>query len=224
RVLLISSTNPRMTETQCTFIDAAKTAGVGHVVKFSGLNAAVGSAFRFTRMHGEIERHLERSGLAWTHLRPSQFMQGYVREAPTMWNKEVSSLPMGHQRLAPVDVADIAKVARLLVREGGHDGQSYDMTGPEALTMAEIAQRISDAAGRSIRYVDIAPDEKHRMLVDAGTEPYFADALAELFSDRRNGAESTVRPRTHERFGVRPPTFAEFAARNAAVFGGKPGT
>src|SRR5262249_42335754 len=61
RVLLISSTNARMAETQCTFIDAAKKAGVGHVVKFSGLNAAVDSAFRFTRMHGEIERHLERS-------------------------------------------------------------------------------------------------------------------------------------------------------------------
>ncbi len=42
------------------------------MVKFSGLNPAVDSAFRFTRMHGEIERHLELSGLAWTHLRPSQ--------------------------------------------------------------------------------------------------------------------------------------------------------
>jgi len=62
------------------------------------------------------------------------------------------------------------------------------------------------------------------MLVDAGTEPYFADALDELFSERRKGAESAVRLHTHERFGVRPTTFAEFAARNAAVFGGKPGT
>jgi uncharacterized protein YbjT (DUF2867 family) len=98
------------------------------------------------------------------------------------------------------------------------------MTGPQALTMPEIARRISGAAGRSIRYVDTDPDEKHRMLVDAGMEPYFADALGELFSERRKGAESTVRPHTHERFGVRPATFAEFATRNAAVFRGKPGT
>ena len=224
RVLLISSTNPRMAETQCTFIDAAKKAGVGHVVKFSGLNAAVDSAFRFTRMHGEIERHLERSGLAWTHLRPSQFMQVYFREVQTIVNEDAFYLPMGHERLAPVDVADIAKVARLLLREGGHDDQGYDMTGPEALTMPEIAQRISDAVGRSIRYVDIDPDEKHRTLVDAGTEPYFADALDELFSERRKGAESTVRLHTHERFGVRPTTFAEFATCNAAVFRGKAGT
>jgi uncharacterized protein YbjT (DUF2867 family) len=111
RVLLISSTNPQMAETQCTFIDAAKKAGVGHVVKVSGLNAAVDSAFRFTRMHGEIERHLERSGLAWTHLRPSQFMQVYFREVHTIVNEDAFYLPMGHERLAPVDVADIAKVA-----------------------------------------------------------------------------------------------------------------
>src|SRR5215470_970181 len=160
RVLLISSTGPRMAETQCAFIDAAKKAGVGRVVKFSGLNAAVDSAFRFTRMHGEIERHLERSGLAWTHLRPSQFMQVYFREVQTIVNEDAFYLPMGDERLAPVDVADIAKVARLLLREGGHDDQSYDMTGPEALTMPEIAQRISDAVGRSIRYVDIDPDEE----------------------------------------------------------------
>src|SRR5262249_12397242 len=94
RVLLISSSSPRMAETQCTFIDAAKKAGVDHIVKFSGLNAAVDSAFRFTRMHGEIERHLERSGLAWTHLRPSQFMQVYVREAQTIVKEDAFYLPM----------------------------------------------------------------------------------------------------------------------------------
>jgi hypothetical protein len=62
------------------------------------------------------------------------------------------------------------------------------------------------------------------MLVDAGMEPYFADALDELFGERRKGAESTVRLDTHERFGVRPTTFAEFATRNAAVFRGKSGS
>src|SRR5260370_28333509 len=87
RVLLISSSNERMLETQCMFIDAAKKAGVRHTIKFSGAESGVGfnqRNFRFTRMHEDIERYLERSGLAWTHLRPSQFMQVYLREAPTI--------------------------------------------------------------------------------------------------------------------------------------------
>jgi uncharacterized protein YbjT (DUF2867 family) len=94
RVLLISSADQQMLETQCAFIDAAKKAGVRHIVKFSGLNSALASPFLFTRMHAEIERYLERSGLAWTHLRPSQFMQVYLREVPTIVAESAFFLPL----------------------------------------------------------------------------------------------------------------------------------
>src|SRR5262245_19799811 len=73
RVLLVSSANEKMVETQTAFIDAAKKAGVAHVIKFSGLSAAdVDSPFIFATMHAQVERYLEQSGLSWTHLRPSQ--------------------------------------------------------------------------------------------------------------------------------------------------------
>jgi uncharacterized protein YbjT (DUF2867 family) len=97
RVLMISSSNARMLETQCTFIDAAKKAGVRHIVKFSGAESGIDfnpENFRFTRMHEEIERYLERSGLKWTHLRPSQFMQVYLREVPTIVTENALFLPM----------------------------------------------------------------------------------------------------------------------------------
>src|SRR6266851_2235771 len=87
RVLMISSASTDMVETQCSFIDFCKRAGVRHVVKFSGAESGIGfdaTKFRFTRMHEEIERYLTGSGLAWTNLRPSQFMQVYLREAPTI--------------------------------------------------------------------------------------------------------------------------------------------
>src|SRR5215472_14644194 len=77
RALMISSPNPQMLEVQCRFVDACKAAGIAHVVKFSGKESNVGfdaNRFLFTRMHEEIERYLEASGLVWTHLRPSQFM------------------------------------------------------------------------------------------------------------------------------------------------------
>ena len=80
KVLMISPSDPLMVETQCRFIDASKKAGVTHIVKFSGAESGVGfdpKKFRFTRMHEEIERYLEGSGVAWTHLRPSQFVQVY---------------------------------------------------------------------------------------------------------------------------------------------------
>jgi uncharacterized protein YbjT (DUF2867 family) len=223
RVLLISSADQQRVEMQCTFIDAAKKAGVHHIVKFSGLNAALDSPFLFTRMHAEIERYLERSGLAWTHLRPSQFMQVYLREVPTIVAESAFFLPMEEAKLAPVDIEDIAKAAVALLHTAGHEGNIYEMTGPEALSMAEIAEQISLAIGKTVRYVNIAQPERKRALLAAGVPPYFADALDVQGSERRRGAEATVHSETHIALGLRPTTFAEFARRHAAAFRGESG-
>jgi uncharacterized protein YbjT (DUF2867 family) len=221
RALMISSSVPQMLETQCTFIDACKKAGIGHIIKFSGAESGVGfdpDSFRFTRMHEAIERHLESSGLAWTHLRPSQFMQVYLRELPTILSEDALFLPMANSRLSPIDLEDVAKVAFAVLRDGGHEGKSYDMTGPEALTMTDVAERISRAAGRTIRYVDIPPESRRQALLAAGVSPFFTDALDELFAERRKRPESRVSLRTHEAFGIKPTTFAEFAQRNTTSF------
>jgi uncharacterized protein YbjT (DUF2867 family) len=150
RALMISSADQQMVETQCAFIDASRKGGVRHIIKFSGAESGIGfdpEKFRFTRMHEQIERYLERSGLAWTHLRPSQFMQVYLRELPTIKAKNALFLPLENIRLSPVDVEDIAKAAYALLRDGNHEGKSYDMTGPEALTMTEIAEEFLRRSG-----------------------------------------------------------------------------
>ncbi|TGV62715.1 SDR family NAD(P)-dependent oxidoreductase, partial [Mesorhizobium sp. M00.F.Ca.ET.158.01.1.1] len=95
---------------ECGFIDACKEAGVTHVVKFSGAESNIGydaTQFRFTRMHEEVERYLEGAGMAWTHLRPSQFMQVYLRDAPTIAREGAFYLALGDTELSPVDVEDI---------------------------------------------------------------------------------------------------------------------
>ncbi|MBO0791621.1 MAG: SDR family oxidoreductase [Ktedonobacteraceae bacterium] len=223
RVLLISSADQQMVETQCAFIDAAKKAGVRHIVKFSGLNSALDSPFLFARMHAEIERYLERSGLAWTHLRPGQFMQVYLREVPTIVAESAFFLPLEDAKLAPVDIEDIAKAAFVLLHTPGHEGKSYEMTGPEALSMTEIAEQISLATGSTVRYVKISPAEGKRALLAAGVPPYFADAVDVQTSERLKGAEAVVYPETHAALGLRPTTFAEFARRHAAAFRGESG-
>jgi uncharacterized protein YbjT (DUF2867 family) len=148
-------------------------------------------------------------------------MQTYLREAPTIASEGVFYLPLENARLAPVDVEDIAKAAFALLRGDGHEGQAYEITGPEALTMAEVADRLSSALGKPVRYVNVAPEEKRQTLLAAGVPPASADAMDELFSDRRKGsAESTVNLSTHATLRVRPTTFQEFARRNVAVFRG----
>lgn len=219
KVLLISSANQDLVATQTAFIDTAKQSGVRHVVKFSGRGCWPDSDFRFARMHAQIEEYLEGSGMEWTMLRPSQFMHVYFREVPTIVRDGVLGLPMGDARLAPIDVEDIAKIAVAVLHSEGHEHRRYEITGPEALTMPEVAAVISAATGLPVRYVDIDPDEKHRELLRAGIPPYFADAMDELFAvRRRNQDESHVDLSTHERFDVSPTTLAAFARRHAAVF------
>jgi uncharacterized protein YbjT (DUF2867 family) len=223
RVLMISAARERMVDTQSAFIEAARQAGVRHIVKFSGAESGVGfeaEKFRGTRDHEEIERQLEKSGLAWTHLRPSQFMQMYLREPPTVAAMDALVRPMEDARLSPVDIEDIAKVAYALLRDNGHEGKSYDMTGPEALTMSEIAERISSATGNPVPYVKVTPDEYRRILAEAGVPPVFADLLDEIYVERRRWTDSRVHLDTHRLFGVHPTTFADFAARHAAEFRG----
>src|SRR5215472_4642179 len=190
RILLISTADQQMLETQCAFIDAAKKADVRHIVKFSGLNSALDSPFLFTRMHAEIERYLEHSGLTWTHLRPGQFMQVYLREVPTIVSKCAFFLPLEDAKLAPVDIEDIAQAAFVLLTTPGHEGESYEMTGPQALSMTEIAEQISLAIGKTVRYVNISQAERRRALLAAGVPPYLADALDVQAHERQKGTEA----------------------------------
>jgi uncharacterized protein YbjT (DUF2867 family) len=221
RALMISAPTMDMVETQNTFIDACKTAGVRHVIKFSGLDARPDTTFPFGLMHKEIEEYLEKSGLAWTHLRPTGFMQEYLREAPSIINEGAFYLALGEVRLNPIDLADVGKVGFSLLRNGGHEGARLHMTGPEALTMTEIADRISRAIGRTARYVAVSPIQRRQALIAHGIPPEFADALDKQVEERlKGGSESQVDLSTHKLFDVKPTTFLEFAQRNAEAFRG----
>jgi uncharacterized protein YbjT (DUF2867 family) len=220
RVLMISAPVMDMVETQSAFIDASKAAGVRHVIKFSGLDARRDTVFPFGLMHKDIEEHLEKSGLAWTHLRPTGFMQEYLREAPSIINDGTFYLALGDVRLNPVDLFDVGKVAFLLLRDGGHEGERLHMTGPEALTMTEMADRISRAVGKSVRYVAVSPIQRRQALIAHGIPAEFADALDVQVEERlKGGIESQVDLSTHQLFNVKPTTFFEFAQRNAEAFG-----
>lgn len=218
--MLISSSDPVMLDVQSNFIDAARKAGVKHVVKLSGIMPDLDSAFRFARMHGEIEKRLEASGMAFTHLRAGEFMPAYFRQAPNIAAKGAMFLPMEDAKIASIDVGDIAEIAAKVLTGSGHEGKVYPLTGPEALTMTEVAAKLSAATGKTIRYVNVPPEDARKAQLAAGMPPYLADALFELFAGRRNGKESKVWPDAATLLGRRPTSFDQFASRNAAVFRG----
>lgn len=219
--VLISSGDERMAETQMRFVDAAKAAGVRRIVKFSGQEAGIGfdaSAFRFTRMHDEIERHIERSGLRWTHLRPAQFMQVYLREARSIARDGVIALPLAEIQMAPVDLVDVAGIAVGILKADDVDSVSMQITGPQALTAGQIAQVLSRELGRPVTYAPLGVEERMRRLLAAGTPEIFVAALREQAVERLRRPLAAVVTSAHRRFGVEATTFAQFVARNRAAF------
>src|SRR6266852_2832051 len=218
RAMLISSSDPHMLDVQSNFIDAAKKAWVRHVVKLSGIMPELDSAFRFARMHGQIERKLEASGMAFTHLRAGEFMHAYFRQVPSIVAESVIRWPMADARIASIDVADIADVAVAALTGADHAGQIYPLTGPAALSMAEVAQHISAAIGRTVRYIHVSPQDYLTANLAAGVPAFTAEALVELYAERRAGKEAHVSPLIEKLLGRPPHSFQDFAMRHAAVF------
>jgi uncharacterized protein YbjT (DUF2867 family) len=221
RSLMISSADPSMLEAQCTFVDAARSAGVRHVIKFSGRESGIGFDqfnFRYSRVHQQIERYLEASGLAWTHLQPGQFMQVYLRQARAIATRGVFALPTAQISLAPVDVRDVAQVAFHILTKDGHEGRTYPMTGPQAMTMAEIATTISTSVGRPVAYRAVTPEESKIAMLANGADADFAEALYDQAVERLRHPQSHVWSDTHTTFGVTPTTFADFIADHRVAF------
>ena len=159
--------------------------------------------------------------MAFTHLRAGEFMQAYFRQVPSIIAKGALFLPMENAKIASIDICDVAEVAATVLTGAGHEGKIYPLTGPEALSMTEVAERLSAAIGKTVRYVNVAPEEATRAHLATGMPRYTAEALAELFGERRKGKEAQVSPIIQTQFGWRPTSFEEFARRNAAIFRGE---
>ncbi|MFF3870064.1 SDR family oxidoreductase [Micromonospora sp. NPDC001898] len=143
------------------FVSAARAAGVEHVVLLSSA-AVVEPATRHSQsaqMHAGVEEALQESGIAWTFLRPTTFASRQLRWAPDIRSGEVLRIPFLQVRTASIHERDIADVAVRALTGAGHEGQTYWLTGPQALTQQEYIETIGAVIGRPIDFVGLAPEE-----------------------------------------------------------------
>jgi NAD(P)H dehydrogenase (quinone) len=139
-----------------TAVDAAVAAGVERIVYLSFLNAASDATFTLARQHFATEEHIRSSGARFTFLRSSL----YADFVPYFAGPEgVIRGPAGHGRVGWVSRDDIADVAVAALQSDTHDGETVDMTGPEALGLRETAEILSDVEGRPVTYVEETMEE-----------------------------------------------------------------
>jgi len=220
KALLLAAASPELAQQERNFIRAAKRAGVRHVVKFSAYGASLQAPHFFGRQHGEGEGELEDSGLPFTMLRPNGFFQNFLGNAGSIQARSALHAPAGVMRFSAVDVRDIAAVAAHVLTEPGHEWQRYTITGPEALSHAEIAERFSRVLGRTIEFVDVPEDAARQWMLDAGIPAWTVDKVLDLYRYYKTGAAAEVTNNVECVGRKAPIAFQQFVRDHAAGFGG----
>ena len=204
---------------EANFIKEVRAAGPRHIVKLSALG---GRESMFPSGHRDSEENIEASGLSYTFLRPNGFMQNLVNyNAGTIRSQNAFYGCQGNGAVSVVDIRDIAAVAVIVLAATGHEGNSYALTGGEALTNEQVAEKISRVAGRKISYVDLPAAELKRGILSAGTLEWSADALLDLQRLYREGKASLVTDDIERLTGHKPITFDQFARDYAFAFQGE---
>lgn len=220
RLFLLSPADPRLVDQQGQAIEAAQRAGVRHVVKVSTLGADAASPVSLARWHAHVEQHVERSGMAHTHLRPHYYMQNTLEFAPTIAMENRFYAPMRDGHIGLVDCRDVAAVAARVLTEPGHEKRIYEITGAAALSFEDVAAEIGSAIGRSVTYVDVRPSEAEKAMLSAGVPGWLAEALVDLYGIF-SGDHASATTRVVEDLSGKPPrSYAAFAREHSNVFSG----
>ncbi|HKR66381.1 MAG TPA: SDR family oxidoreductase [Thermoanaerobaculia bacterium] len=218
RLFLLSGGAPDQAQREIHAVEAAKSAGVKHIVKLSVWGAEK-EEFSFAKLHRVVEKAIEASGLAWTHLRPNGFMQNmHNYMADTIRSQGAFYSSVGDAKISHVDVRDIAAVAVKALTEPGHEGKSYTLSGPEGLTYAEVASKLSAATGREIRYVNVGDADVKSAMTGSGAPESYADAFVDLLRNYRTGSMGTVTDDVRRVTGRDPHSFDDYARANAGAF------
>jgi uncharacterized protein YbjT (DUF2867 family) len=218
RLFLLCGANQRKAELEIGVVDAAKAAGVRHVVKLSVLDADERSSATVLRDHRRVERHIEGLGFEWTHLRPTLFMQHLLNHAGAIKAEGVIHAPLEDARVSVVDTRDIGEVAVRALTEAGHAGRAYDLTGPTAPSYGEIAAVFARVLGRPVRYESISAEEAHRHMRAAGSPEWHATVLGEIYALYRAGEGARVSDDVERVTGRKPRRIEDFIRDHAAHF------
>lgn len=218
RVFLACGNTAGQVDHEGSVIEAARSARVAGVVKLSGPRPAADSTLVFERWHAAIEQRLQASGIPAVVLRPSTYMSNLLAYAESVARSGMLFAPADDARIAFVDPGDVAAVAATVLLDARHDGHTYRLTGPAAITYGQVAEDLTAATERSVAYVDVSDTAARAAMLDDGLPPFAADAIIDIFRAQRAGEMSQVSTDVPTLLGRDARPFAQFAQAHAAVF------
>lgn len=218
RLFLLSPTSLEMPVREKAAIDAARRAGIRHIVKLSTVGADPGSPCDLLARHAEVEAHLKGSGLDYTILRPACYMHVHLLPVPTVRADGAWYGMTGGGAHAYIDTEDVASVAAVALTTDGHEHQTYELSGPQALSMPEAAAQLSGVLGATVSYVDSPADQFRSALLGAALPEWLVDGIVALYQLIREGHLATVTRFVEELTGRPARPYLDFAQAHRAAF------
>lgn len=219
-LFLLTAAAPDQVEVQNNIVDAAAAVGVAAIVKYSVCTSAADSLDNFSRWHYANDVHIERSGVPYTILHPHTYMQTIALQfADTVRaNGTMAGIPGPADTIAMVDARDCAEVAAAVLLGGDHRGEKILITGPEALSYADCAERIAAALGKPVSYDQISADEARARFEAAGLPDWLVDGLIALQTKYATEGLNELSDTVQRLTGKPARTFAGFLHDYPALF------
>lgn len=214
RLFLLTGNRPGFGQTQIDVIQAAEKLGIKHVVKLSALGATPRTKSPLAHEHWMAEQALEATSMTWTILRPHAFMQNWLGEmAETVKSEGGIYAAIGDGKVPFIDARDIAAVAaEALLYPDKHQGKRYVLTGGTAVGYAELADALSDAVGKEVKYHSLSMEKMRERMEKQGLSSKMIDSYLALAAyQKAGGATAHVSDDVHEVLGRNPRSVSDFA-------------
>ncbi len=220
KVFLSTPVSPDAAKMASNAIAAAKQAGNPHVVRLSEASPEPVSALRHAPLHAQVNVELKESGLPYTLLKPNMYMQNIMLAAQSIASDGAIYLPFKEGRLGMIDIRDVAEIAAKALTSDGHEGETYELTGPESISINEVASAFSKVLDKDVNYMNVPMEAARESMLGMGFPEWVAEAFCEYFQNYSEGGGSSVTGDFERLTGKSARAIGTFAQEFAGYFGG----
>jgi uncharacterized protein YbjT (DUF2867 family) len=216
KIYLLTWNGPTQAQQVENVLKAATKAGNPHIVRHSMWGS---EKSRIIKQGDQAEKAVMSSGLPWTLLKPTFFMQNTMMAAQTIMSDGVIYWDVGDGRISMIDVRDIVDAAAAVLTGSGHEGKSYILTGPEAISFHDVAATFSQVLGKDVQYVSVPGEASLKSMVSMGFPEWIARGFGELMEGFSEGFASNTTDNVAILSGHPARSFEQFVRDFAQVFG-----
>ena len=217
-VVVILPIDKHLAEWGKTVVDAAaQNTDIKRVVLLSNVAADAQADTDIARMHGEVAEHLKNSGVNYTIVRPMPYYQNLFWSTITIVRQKNISLPL-NGKLPQIDVRDVGLFLAKAAQDDSESDREYTITGPESLTVFQMARMLSKEIGFTVRFMPAPVRAGKQCFRDMGLTPWLSEAIGGMYAEYDSGKYETPTDDFQKLAKRKPLPFSQFAADYKTVF------